>query len=131
MAVSLFYIFADPMGDKSCKIGISSKGDVRLGTYQNSYSSRSHQAQFDCAWYGTSKVISKLELTAKSEFEWDIERDGRGHSEWVYDLSVQDIAKQVEDIIDGFHYKVWPVPKQFLPMTVEKYKEFREYLKNV
>jgi len=124
MAVSIFYIFADPMGDKACKIGISTKPEVRLGTYQNSVSARSHLACFNRAWYGTSKVISKLELTAKTEFDWEIERDGRGHSEWVYDMSVDDIATKIEAIINGFHYKVNPVPKQFLPMTVEKYKEW-------
>jgi hypothetical protein len=118
------------MGDIACKIGLSTKPDVRLGVYQNSMSARSHQARFDRAWYGTSKVISKLELTAKSEFEWEIERDGRGHSEWVYDQSVDDIANKVEEIIEGFRYKVKPVPKQFLPMTVEKFKQFKEYIKN-
>lgn len=131
MAVSIFYIFADPMGDMACKIGLTTKGDIRLGTYQNSVSARSHSACFDRAWYGTSKVISKLELTAKSEFDWEIERDGRGHSEWVYDMSVEDIEHKVNDIINGFHYKVWPVPKQFLPMTVEKYAQFKEHVKGV
>jgi hypothetical protein len=130
MANSIFYIFADPMGDTACKIGLSTKPDVRLGTYQNSYSSRSHMAQFDCAWYGSSSVVAKLENTVKTEFEWDIERDGRGHSEWVYDLSVEDIENKVQDIIEGFHYKVKPVPTEFLPMTVEKYAQFKEYLKN-
>lgn len=113
----LFYIFKDPMGSKDCKIGITSNPIVRLGVYQNSYSRKSHIARFDLVYIGSNRIISNLEKAVKNEFSWDIELDGRGHSEWIskpYEM----LESQIDKIINGYNFKVKKVPKNLLPLTI-------------
>lgn len=130
MNTKLFYGFQDPMKAPDSKIGISKNPKVRLGTYQNSYSSRSHIAQFDWAFYGEASVINRLEKKAKEQFDWDIEKDGRGHSEWIWNHTSSDTLAKIQELINGFNYKVYPVPKQFLPLTVYNIDSFFEFIKN-
>lgn len=124
----LFYIFKDPLGSADSKVGITGNPSVRLGVYQNSYSKNSHTSCFDVVYIGTSRVISALEDAVKQEFNWDIDRDGRGHSEWVsqpYTI----LEKAVDEIIDGYKFKVKKVPKRFLPLTVDNLDELFVYIK--
>ena len=98
------------MGSKDCKIGITSNPIVRLGVYQNSYSRKSHIARFDLVYIGSNRIISNLEKAVKNEFSWDIELDGRGHSEWIskpYEM----LESQIDKIINGYNFKVKKVPK--------------------
>jgi hypothetical protein len=114
----LFYIFKDPMGASDSKVGITGNPKVRLGVYQNSYSRKSHTACFDVVYIGPSRVIGKLEEAVKKEFNWDIDRDGRGHSEWI-SQAYTTIEAAVDQIIDGYKFKVVKVPKKFLPLTAD------------
>lgn len=125
----LFYIFKDPFGAEESKVGITGKADVRLGVYQNSYSRKSHVACFDVVYVGPARAVENLEKAAKQEFNWDIEMDGRGHSEWVSD-SWTNIEAKIDDIIDGYKFKVVKVPKRFLPLTVDRLKELDEWINN-
>lgn len=105
------------MGSKDCKIGITSNPIVRLGVYQNSYSRKSHIARFDLVYIGSNRIISNLEKAVKNEFSWDIELDGRGHSEWIskpYEM----LESQIDKIINGYNFKVKKVPKNLLPLTI-------------
>jgi hypothetical protein len=120
---NLFYIFKDPFGAPDSKIGITSNPVARLGNYQNSYSRNSHVACFDIAYIGTARIISKLENTVKKEFNWDIERDGRGHSEWISQTHTA-LETAIDSIIDGYKFKVKKIPKRFLPLTVDNLENF-------
>ena len=124
----LFYIFKDPMGSSDSKLGITGHPDVRLGVYQNSYSRKSHVACFDVVYIGPARVIGNLEKAAKQEFNWDIERDGRGNSEWISQTHTI-IESKIDEIINGYKFKVIKVPKRFLPLTVVNLKELLEYYK--
>lgn len=115
----LFYIFVCPMGADDSKIGITAHPAVRLGNYQNAYSLRSHQACFDLAYWGPNDEISQLERVIKQRYNWHIERDGRGASEWISGFRPDDIAKIVNDLITGFRFKILPVAKSLLPITVD------------
>lgn len=119
----LFYIFKDPMGSLDSKVGITGNPAVRLGVYQNSYSKRSHTACFDVVYIGLARAIANLEKAVKQEFDWHIERDGRGHSEWV-SCEYSTIAKDIDKIIEGYQFKVRKVPKKFLPLTVDNLDAF-------
>jgi hypothetical protein len=119
----LFYIFKDPMGALDSKVGITGSPAVRLGVYQNSYSKKSHTACFDVVYIGPARVIGNLEKAAKQEFSWDIDRDGRGHSEWV-SQTYTTIETAVDNIINGYQFKVKKIPKRFLPLTVDNLEEF-------
>lgn len=119
----LFYIFKDPMGARDSKVGITGSPAVRLGVYQNSYSKNSHTACFDVVYIGPARVIGNLEKAVKQEFNWDIDRDGRGHSEWISQTHTT-LETAIDSIIDGYKFKVVKVPKKFLPLTVDNLEEF-------
>jgi hypothetical protein len=119
----LFYIFKDPMGSKDSKPGITGSPAVRLGVYQNSYSRKSHTACFDIAYIGPGRVIGKLEDAILQEFNWDIDRDGRGQSEWISQTHTT-LEAAVDQIIDGYKFKVTKVPKKYLPLTVDNLDRF-------
>ncbi len=121
----LFYIFKDPMGSIDSKIGITSHPAVRLGVYQNSYSRKSHVACFDIVYIGPSRAISNLEKAVKQTFDWHIERDGRGASEWV-SQTYSTIESKIDKLIDGYKFKVQKVPKKYLPLTADNLDKFLE-----
>lgn len=123
----LFYIFKDPMGSLDSKVGITGNPEVRLGVYQNSYSKKSHTACFDVVYVGPARAIANLEKAVKQEFDWDIERDGRGHSEWV-SQTYTTIESKVDEIIKGYKFKVVKVPKKYLPLDMDNFEKFKELL---
>jgi hypothetical protein len=130
MSTSILYGFQCPFGAPDTKSGINKvpNAEIRLGVYQNSFSSRSHKAQFDWAFYGDSGVIEKLEATIKKNFDWDIEKEGRGHSEWIWNHDSQMVKEKVEEIIEGYHYKVLPIPSNFFPVNLDNVAELQEWL---
>lgn len=114
----LFYVFKDPLGSLDSKVGITGSPAVRLGVYQNSYSKKSHTACFDVVYIGPARAINNLEKAVKQEFDWDIQMDGRGHSEWV-SQTYSTIESKIDELIDGYKFKVKKVPKKYLPLTVD------------
>jgi hypothetical protein len=122
----LFYIFKDPLGSIDSKVGITGGPAVRLGVYQNSYSRKSHIACFDVVYIGPARAIANLERVAKQELNLDIERDGRGHSEWV-SQTYSSIETKIDEIVSGYNFKVIKVDKRFLPLTADNLPEFFQY----
>ena len=122
----LFYIFKDPMGALDSKVGITGSPDVRLGVYQNSYSRNSHAACFDIVYIGPGRVIGNLEKAVKQEFNWDIDRDGRGHSEWI-SQTYTTLETAIDATIAGYKFKVIKVAKRFLPLTTDNLTEFKQF----
>lgn len=127
-AYKLFYIFKDPMGSIDSKIGITGHPSVRLGVYQNSYSRKSHVACFDRVYIGPVRAVAGLEKAVKQNFDWHIERDGRGASEWI-SKTYTEIESEIDTLIDGYKFKVIKVPKKFLPLTVDNLVQFEEWAK--
>jgi hypothetical protein len=119
----LFYIFKDPMGSIDSKVGITGNPEVRLGVYQNSYSKKSHTACFDVVYIGPARVIGNLEKAVKQKFNWDIERDGRGHSEWI-SQTYTTLENEIDALIKGYKFKVVKIPKKYLPLTVDNLENF-------
>ena len=118
----LFYCFKDPLGANDCKIGITGSPAVRLGVYQNSYSRNSHVACFDLVYYGPARAVASLEKAVMQQFDWDIERDGRGASEWISNQSVTDIETKIDSIIDGYKFLV--SKSSFGIVNVDNLQEF-------
>lgn len=131
MAKKLFYAFKDPMGARDSKIGITAHWEVRQGVYQNSYSRNSHVACFDLVYIGPGKAIDRLEGVLKKEFNWQIERDGRGASEWIANITPEEIENTVDEIIRDYRFKITKVPKKFLPLTVDIKDQFNQYLEEL
>lgn len=117
------------MGSVDSKIGITGHPAVRLGTYQNSYSRKSHVACFDRVYVGPVRAIGNLEKAVKQKFDWHIERDGRGASEWIA-KTYTDIEQEIDALIDGYKFKVVKVPKKFLPLTVDNLGALNEWLEH-
>lgn len=122
----LFYIFKDPLGSIDSKVGITGGPAVRLGVYQNSYSRKSHVACFDVVYIGPARAIANLERVAKQELNLDIERDGRGHSEWVSQTHTA-IETKIDEIVGDYNFKVIKVAKRFLPLTTDNLTEFFQH----
>ena len=122
----LFYIFKDPMGALDSKVGITGSPEVRLGVYQNSYSRKSHVACLDVVYIGPSRAVANLEKAVKQTFDWHIERDGRGASEWIAQTYTS-IEQQIDELITGYQFKVTKVPKKFLPLSTDNLEEFLTY----
>lgn len=120
----LFYIFQDPLGAPDSKIGITGHWTVRLGVYQNSYSRNSHVACFNKVYVGPQSAINNLEKAVKQHFNWEIERDGRGASEWISGMTPDDIEVKIDEIVDGYKFKVSKVDRSLLPLTVDSSTEF-------
>lgn len=106
------------MGSIDSKVGITGHPAVRLGSYQNSYSRKSHIACFDIVYVGPSRAINNLEKIVKQKFDWHIERDGRGASEWI-SKTYTSIEEEIDQLIQGYHFKISKVEKKFLPLTVD------------
>lgn len=126
-AYKIFYIFKDPFGGDEVKIGITGHPEVRIGSYQNSYSKKSHTACFDVAYFGPPGAIERLERAVKQTFSWHIERDGRGASEWINELH-SSIETKIDELIEGYRFKIYKLPDRFLPLTVENWPEVQEYI---
>lgn len=123
----ILYVFDDPLGANDCKAGITGHAPVRWGVYQNSYSKNSHTACFNVAYFGPARAIENLEKAIKQSYDWSIERDGRGHSEWISGHTSEMLEIEIDKIISGYKFKVQKVDKQFLPLSLDNYEEFQEF----
>lgn len=107
----------DPFGGPDIKIGKTGDPESRLGNYQNSFSSRSHVACFNQVWFGDNMAIDNLEKAIKQVHHWDIELDGRGHSEWIYNKSLEEMEESIEQIIQDYKFKVERISDDYLPLS--------------
>lgn len=107
------YAFKDPFGSGDIKIGITSNPKMRLGVYQCAYSAKSHRACFDYVWEGPSAQIEKLEQQLKLNYNWQIESDSLGESEWVTDTSLEEIISIVDKLVQGWRFHIAPLDYQF------------------
>jgi hypothetical protein len=123
----LMYSFQDPMGASDSKIGITGLPLVRLGVYQNSISRNSHIACFHKVYYGPSRAITLLEQAVKQRFNWDIERDGRGVSEWITGWTSDMVETKIDEVIHGYKFKIQKVDPAFLPLTADNMEDFLEH----
>ena len=53
--------------------------------------------------------------------------DGRGHSEWV-SQTYSTIESKIDELINGYKFKVVKVPKKFLPLTVDNIKDLHAWI---
>jgi hypothetical protein len=75
-------------------------------------------------YLGPKLAISNLEKALKREYDWAIERDGRGHSEWISGLAVSDFESAIDKLILENHFLVQKIDAHWLPLTIENLEEF-------
>lgn len=119
-----FYIFRCPLGAPDCKIGITGSWWSRFSGYQNSYSKKKHTACFDMVYIGPARAIGLLEKTIKERYDWAIDSDKGGESEWVSNHTVEDIEKIVDNLIAGFKFKITKVEAKWLPLSKDNLADF-------
>ena len=122
------YIFRCPLARYTnriaCKIGIPGSWWARFSGYQNSYSRLNHTACFDLVYVGPARAIALLEKTIKERYGWAIASDKGGESEWLDNMDVQDIEKIVDELIEGYCFKITKVETKWLPLTKDNLEEF-------
>ena len=132
MAKKVLYVFNCPLAKYTkrlaAKVGITGSFAVRLGVYQNSYSDDNHTACFNIAYIGKDHAINNLEKAIKQIYDWQIEKDGRGHSEWISGLEAKDISVIIDKLIKEDGYLVEKVDPKFLTLNRHNLQEFSEWL---
>lgn len=82
-------------------------------------------------YVGPARAIALLEKTIKERYDWAIASDKGGESEWLDDLDVQDIEKIVDELIEGYRFKIIKVDARWLPLTKDNLAEFLETYQNI
>jgi len=125
----LLYLMSPPDDGKDVKIGITTlnTAEARLGTYQNALGPRFLCKWWRC-WVGQGGEIARLERELKKHYRHNILNEGSGYTEWVSDLTWQDVVPTVEEMIDGHRFKVSPVPDLFLPLSSRNLDQYRRSL---
>jgi hypothetical protein len=97
----VFYIKGNPLGP-SLKIGISAMKHVgsRLGTYQNSFGP-DYEDRFEQVWVGAEQEVRELERLLKIKYRRQVAGNKRGYTEWIKGITFEDLAKDVDDTING------------------------------
>jgi hypothetical protein len=62
-------------------------------------------------WAGDTRNINNIEKTLKTQLDMSIEKDGRGHSEWITG-SIGMVLEQINDTIEGYRYNVTPIGEE-------------------
>lgn len=124
----LFYSFRCPLGvAPDVKLGVTQQPETRLGVYQTSYSYNSHVASFDTVFIGPERSITNLEKQLKLKYNWKVERDGRGASEWIANTSIDDINNAVHSLIDSHKFKAFQIDPSFLPLTADTVNSLKAF----
>lgn len=122
------YIFRCPLAQYTkriaCKIGITGSWWARFSGYQNSYSRLNHKACFDLVYVGPPRAINLLEKIIKERYDWAIASDKGGESEWLDNMDVHDIEKIIDDLINGFKFKIIKVEAKWLPLSKDNLVDF-------
>lgn len=122
------YVFGCPIakytGNVASKVGITGSWWARFSGYQNSYSRFNHTACFDLVYVGPDRAINLLEKTIKERYDWAIASDKGGESEWLNGHSVADIEKIIDDLIEGYKFKIIKVDSKWLPLSKDNLANF-------
>lgn len=71
------------------------------------------------AYWGGKNAVGNLESAIKREYDWSIDMGGQGMTEWIGNQNVDDIVDKIDRLIEGYKFKVYKMPKDLLPITVE------------
>lgn len=106
MITYIFYIKGNPMG-ASLKIGISAikHVDSRLGTYQNSFGP-DYEDRFERVWVGPEADVRELERLLKIKYRNKIAGNKRGYTEWIQNVTFEDLVIDIEQTIAGLGVEV-------------------------
>ena len=131
MIKQLLYLMPDPHSvDTWVKAGKTKLPtfQMRIGNYQQG-NGPNYQVIWPMCWIGEKSVVDKLEQTIMNLFKDQRPLKGRGYTEWVKDETIESITDKINEIVQGYKYKVEPVDKQFLPITVDNVAYVQDHYK--
>ena len=114
---------------KDYKVGVFAlaKARARLSTYQNAVGPV-YQEQFDHVWLGDENHVKYAEKLLKREFDDKILSAEAGLSEWVSNITQEELKKFVQEIrSDDYGVKLTDVPREFLPLTMPLCEDLQQW----
>lgn len=76
-------------------------------------------------YIGPKRAIELLEKTIKERYGWAIASDKGGESEWLDNMDVHEIEKIVDELIEGYRFKIVKVDSKWLPLSKDNLEEFK------
>ena len=114
---------------KDFKIGVFAlaKARARLATYQNAVGPV-YQEQFDYVVLGDENHVKYAEKLLKREYASKISSAEAGLSEWISNISYEEIIAFIEEIRgDDYGVKLYDIPREFLPLTMPLCETLQEW----
>lgn len=124
----IFYL-RNPGFGNSWKCGISSISNAwsRLGTYQNAFGPE-YKENWKHIFIGESRQIKMLERKFKQRYSDKISGGDAGYSEWITDITEEELLGAVKFFRDECFIKFYDVPDELLPFTSDYVDELKEYV---
>ena len=117
---------ADP---KHFKVGITGVKTVRsrLASYQNAVGPV-WQEKFIQLWVGYENHIRLAEKSFKREYKHKIDSAEAGLSEWICDITQDELLGFVTELQQEHFLKFMSVPDNFLPLTMALCKDLQDWI---
>ena len=111
------------------KIGIAALDKVRtrMASYQQAVGPV-YTEEFIELWFGEDVDVKEAEKKIKRQFKHKIASAEAGLSEWITDIDRQEILDFVEELKTEHFIKLEDVPKEFIPLTMNNYEEFCNWI---
>lgn len=125
--MKLFYL-RNPLDTPHWKGGVSQLKNAysRMGTYQNAFGP-AYKETWKHIWIGAPRQIDKLEELFHQYWDKQIEDIDAGNSEWVSNVTEQEVIDSVERIREEYFLKVNDVPDEFKPFTMDKIEALKTW----
>jgi hypothetical protein len=115
------------------KVGIAqlSTARTRLASYQNAVGPVWEES-FLRVWVGPENQIRLAEKSFKRNFKDKIQSAEAGLSEWICDISLEEMLEYIIELREEHFLKFVDAPEQFLPLTMPMCEDLEEwYIQNV
>ncbi len=115
------------------KVGIAqlSTARTRLASYQNAVGPVWEES-FLRVWVGAENQIRLAEKSFKRNFKEKIQSAEAGLSEWICDISLEEMLEYIIELREEHFLKFVDAPEQFLPLTMPMCEDLEEwYIQNV
>lgn len=130
----LLYIKACPgvFNPKDYKVGIADlfngKARKRLATYQNAVGPV-HEEKFIRVFVGDKLHVKSAERQFKRVYKKNIGSAEAGFSEWISNVTLEELVNFVAVLQTEYFIKIYNVPKEFEPLTMPMCEELEEWFK--
>jgi hypothetical protein len=113
------------------KIGIAAVASARtrLASYQNAVGPV-WQESFLRVWLGDENQIRLAERSFKRCFRNKIQSSEAGLSEWICDITLDELLEYVEELRNEHFLKFIDAPAEYLPLTMPLCEDLAEWYKS-